>query len=70
MTKSDSYALMRECLVQNYGGPARILNDTVMALTQRKKPAANGRSDRYSHILVILAALQRLERLLNFNPAF
>ena len=41
MTRSDNYALMREWLVQNYGGAARILNDTVMALTRRKKPMAN-----------------------------
>ena len=27
MTRSDSYALMREWLVQNYGGAARILNE-------------------------------------------
>ena len=45
MTRSDSYALMREWLVQNYGGAARILNDTVMALTWGKKPTANDRSD-------------------------
>ena len=49
MKRSDNYALMREWLVQNYGGAARILNDTVMALTRRNKPAANDRPDRYLH---------------------
>ena len=68
MTRSDNYALMREWLVQNYGGAARILNDTVMALTGRKKPAANDRADRYTHISAIIAALQRLKKLICSNP--
>ena len=55
MTRSDSYALMREWLVQNYGGAARILNDTVMALTRRKKPTATDRADRFLHTSAILA---------------
>ena len=58
---------MRECLVSNYGGAACILNDTVMALARRKKPAANNRSDRYLHVSAILAALQRLEKLICSN---
>ena len=45
MTRSDNYAHMREWLVQNYGGAARSLNDTVMALSRRKKPAATYRAD-------------------------
>ena len=64
MTRSDNYALMREWPVSNYGGAARILNDTVMALTRRKKLTANDRSDRYLHVSAILAALQRLEKLI------
>ena len=32
ITRSDNYAMMREWLVQNYGGAARIINDTVMGL--------------------------------------
>ena len=68
MTRLDSYVLMREWLVLNYGGAARIVNDTVMALTRRKKPASNDRSDRYLHTYVILAALQRLEKLICYNP--
>ena len=58
MTRSDSYALMREWLVSNYGGAARILNDTVLALGKRNKPAAKDSSDRYLHMSAILAALQ------------
>ena len=69
MTRSDSYALMREWLVQNYGGAARILNDTVMALTWRKEPTANDRADRYTHISAIIAALQQLEKLICSNHA-
>ena len=61
--------LMREWLVQNYGGAARILNDTVMVLTRRKKPSANDSSDQYLHIPAIIAALQRLEKLICSNPA-
>ena len=59
MTRSDNYALMRKWLVSNFGGPAHILNDTVMALARRKKPAANDRSDRYLHVSAILASLQQ-----------
>ena len=68
MTRSDNYTLMREWLIINYGGAARILNDTVMALTRRKKMPANNRSDRYLHVSAILVALQRLEKLVCSNP--
>ena len=37
MTRSDSYALMREWLISNYGGASHIVNDTIMALGRRKK---------------------------------
>ena len=68
MTRSDNYALMREWLISNFGGASRILNDTVMALGKRKKPASNDRSDRYLHVSAILAALQRLKELICSNP--
>ena len=68
MTRSDNYALMREWLVSNYGRVACILNDTVMVLARRKKPAANDRSDRYLNVSAILAALQWLEKLICSNP--
>ena len=64
MTRSDTYALMRKWLVSNYGGAARILNDTVMALTRRER---NDWSDRYLHVSAILAALQRLKKLICSN---
>ena len=60
---------MREWLVQNYSGSARIINDTVMALARRKKPSVSDRPDRYLHISAIIAALQRLEKLMCSNPA-
>ena len=63
MTRSDNYALMREWLVSSYGGASRIINDTVMALGKRKKPVPTDRSERYLHVSAILAALQRLEKL-------
>ena len=69
ITRSDNYALMREWLVQNYGGASRIINDTVMALPRRKKPAGTDRADRYRHISAIKASLQRLEKLVCSNPA-
>ena len=68
MTRSDNYALIREWLISNYGGVSRILNDTVMALGKRKKPARNAHSERYLHLSAILAALQRLEKLFCTNP--
>ena len=68
MIRSDNHALMREWLVSNYGRAACILNDTVMALDKRKKPAANDCSDRYLHVSAILAALQRLKKFICFNP--
>ena len=55
---TDNYALMREWLINNYGGASQILNDTVMALGKRKKPAGNDRSELYLHLSAILAALQ------------
>ena len=69
MTRSDNYALMRKWLVSNYGRAAHILNDTVMDLGKRKKPASNDCSDRYLHVSAILAALQRLEKLICSNPS-
>ena len=68
MTRSANYALMREWLVINYGRASRILNDTVMALGKQKKPAPADCSDRYLHVSAILAALQRLEKLICSNP--
>ena len=68
MTSSDNYALMREWLISNYGGASRILNDTVMALGKRKKPAGNDCSETYLHLSAVLAALQRLEKLICTNP--
>ena len=60
--------MMREWLVQNYGGAARIINDTVMALAPKKRPAVTDRADRYLHISAIIASLQRLEKLMCSNP--
>ena len=59
LTHFNSYELMREWLINNYGGALRIVNDTIMALARRRKPAANDRSQRHSHLSVIIAALQR-----------
>ena len=67
LTRSDSYALMREWLNTNYGGASRIVSDTIMALARRKKPAANDHSDGYLHLSAINAALQRLEKLTRTN---
>ena len=64
MTRSDNYAFMREWLVSNYSRVSRILNDTVMTLGKQKKPVGNDHSERYFHVSAILAALQRLEKLI------
>ena len=68
MTRSDNYALMREFLVSNYGGASCNINDTVMALGKRKKPVPTDHSERFLHVSAILAALQRLEKLICSNP--
>ena len=69
MTKSDNYTLMREWLISNYGEASCIVNNTIMALGRRKKPAGNDRAERYSHLSAIIAALQRLEKLICTNVA-
>ena len=58
MSQSDSYALMREWLISNYGAPAWIVNDTVMALVKRKQPTASDRADKYAYVSAIIAGLQ------------
>ena len=45
LTHSDSYALMREWLITNYGGASGIVNGTFMTLARRKKTAANDHSE-------------------------
>ena len=60
---------MREWLISNYGGVSCIVNETIMALGRRKKPAGNDRSDKYLHLSAILAALQQLEKLTCTNVA-
>ena len=69
MTRSDNYALMRKWLISNYGEASCIVNDTIMALGIRKKPAGNDWAERYSHLSAISAALQRLEKLICTNVA-
>ena len=69
MARSDNYALMREWVMNNYGGASRIVNDTIMALGRRKKPAGNDRAERYAHFSTIIAALQCLEKLICTNVA-
>ena len=69
ITHSDSYVLMREWLITNYGGASQIVKDTIMALARRKKPAANDHLEQYSHLSAIVAALQQLEKLIRTNPA-
>ena len=63
MTRSDSYALMREWLISNYGGASHIVNDTIMAWGRKKKPAGNNHSKQYLYLSLIIAASQRLEKL-------
>ena len=60
---SDNYIAMRDWLIDTYGGAERIVNDILASLSRKSKPVASDRSQRYSHLSVILAALHRLERL-------
>ena len=69
MCCSDSYALMREWLINNYGVASCIVNDIIMALGRRKKPAVIDCLEQYSHLSTIIAALQRLEKLTRTNLA-
>ena len=69
MTRSDNCKLMREWLISNYGGASRIVNDTIMALGRRMKPAGNDQAERYVHLSAITSALQHLEKLICTNFA-
>ena len=59
-THYNSYTLMREWLLTNNGGASCIVNNTIMVLAKRKKPAANDHLEWYSHLSAIKAALQQL----------
>ena len=67
MSQSDNYALMHKWLISNYGAPARIVNDTVMALVKRKLLIASDQANLYAHVSAIIAGLQRLEKLSRTN---
>ena len=56
-------------MISSYGGASLIVNDTIMALGRRKKPAGNDQAERYSHLSAIIATLQRLEKLICTNVA-
>ena len=63
LTRSDSYALMREWLITNYWGASRKVNDTIMALAKILLMIA------WSDILIhlISGAFQCLEKLTETN---
>ena len=46
-----------------------IVNDTIMALSRKKKHAGNDRAERYSHLSAINVALQQLKKLICTNVA-
>ena len=63
INKSDSYAEMKQWLIQNYGGVSRILNDIINDLSRWSKPGPNNSSAKFTFYAHISGALQRLERL-------
>ena len=52
-------------LVKHYGDASRIVNDTIAALSKKKKPNPTSKKDRYTFYSDIVIALLRLERLTN-----
>ena len=63
INKSDSYAEMKQWLIQNYGGVSRIVNEIINDLSHQSKPGPNNSNAKFTFYAYISGALQRLERL-------
>ena len=48
INKSDSYAEMKQWLIQNYGGVSRIINDIINDLSRRTKPNPTNSNARFT----------------------
>ena len=60
---SDDYSLMKTWLIDNFGGPARIVGDIVGNLVKNGKPMSDNRKQKFSFFAAIKEAIQRLEKL-------
>ena len=54
---------MKTWLITYYGGPARIVGDTVSNLSRKSKPMPGNRREKFSFYSAITGSIQRLERL-------
>ena len=63
INKSDSYAEMKQWLIQNYGGVSRIVNEIINDHSRQSKPGPNNSNAKFTFYAYISGALQRLERL-------
>ena len=48
---SDNYALMKTWLINNYGGPSRIVGDIVGNLSRKSKPSSGNRKEKFYILL-------------------
>ena len=63
----DNYALMKTWLINNYGGPSRIVGDIISNLSRKAKPSGGNRKDKFVFYSAITGAIQRLEKLSRAN---
>ena len=64
---SDNYSLMKTWLINNYGGPSRIVGDIVNNLARKSKPGAGNRKEKFTFYSTITGAVQRLEKISRVN---
>ena len=64
---SDNYNLMKTWLINTYGGPSRIVGDTISNLSRKPKPVRGNRKDKFVFYSAITGAIQRLEKLSRAN---
>ena len=50
----DNYALMKTWLINNYGGPSRIVGDIISNLSKKTKPSGRNRKDKFVFYLPLL----------------
>ena len=63
ITISDNYSMINTWLINNYGGPSRIVGDIINNLSRKSKPVVGNRKEKFVFFSSITGAIQRLERL-------
>ena len=58
---------MKTWLINNYGGPSRIVGDIISNLSRKAKPSGGNRKDKFVFYSAITGAIQRLEKLSRAN---